>query len=80
MEGRRPHQRPAQDSELTSRGKALRAPEARRAFPTDREASPSLYSTTMRSLAPRPKVSGAYISSALAGGTTKVPGVVARAT
>ncbi len=38
------------------------------------------YSMTTRSLGPRPKVSGSYISSALAGGTTKVPGVVARAT
>jgi len=38
------------------------------------------YSTTMRSLAPRPKVSGWYISSAFGGGTTNVPGVVARAT
>ena len=32
------------------------------------------------SLPDRPKVSGVYISSALAGGTTKTPGVVARAT
>jgi hypothetical protein len=31
-------------------------------------------------LALRPKVSGWYISSAFAGGTTKVPGVVALAT
>src|SRR5262249_40812758 len=38
------------------------------------------YSTTTRSVAPRPKVSGWYISSAFGGGTTKVPGVVARAT
>ena len=38
------------------------------------------YSTITRSLAPRPKVSGMYISSALVGGTTNVPGVVARAT
>jgi hypothetical protein len=38
------------------------------------------YSTITQSLLPRPKTSGAYISSALAGGTTKVPGVVARAT
>ena len=34
--------------------------------------------TTTRSDALRPKVSGAYISSAFAGGTTKSPGVVAR--
>ncbi len=40
----------------------------------------SRYSTITRSLAPRPNVSGLYISSALGGGTTKVPGVVARAT
>jgi hypothetical protein len=38
------------------------------------------YSTMTRSVAPRPKVSGAYISSAFGGGTTNVPGVVARAT
>jgi hypothetical protein len=38
------------------------------------------YSTITQSLALRPKTSGEYISSALAGGTTKVPGVVARAT
>ena len=37
------------------------------------------HSMMTRSLLLRPKVSGAYISSALAGGTTKVPGVVARA-
>jgi hypothetical protein len=37
------------------------------------------YSTITRSLAPRPNVSGMYISSALGGGTTKLPGVVARA-
>ena len=34
---------------------------------------------TTRSPALRPNVSGMYISSALAGGTTKLPGVVARA-
>ncbi len=38
------------------------------------------YSTISQSLPLRPKTSGEYISSALAGGTTKVPGVVARAT
>ena len=38
------------------------------------------YSTITLSLLLRPKTSGEYISSALAGGTTKVPGVVARAT
>lgn len=37
------------------------------------------HSTITRSLPLRPKVSGAYISSALAGGTTNTPGVVARA-
>lgn len=37
------------------------------------------YRTTTLSLAPRPNVSGWYISSALGGGTIKVPGVVARA-
>ena len=37
------------------------------------------YSTTTMSVPPRPKVSGAYISSAFGGGTTNVPGVVARA-
>ena len=35
--------------------------------------------TTTRSDALRPKVSGVYISSALVGGTTNSPGVVARA-
>ena len=38
------------------------------------------YSTTTMSVAPRPKVSGLYISSAFVGGTTNRPGVVARAT
>jgi len=38
------------------------------------------YSTITQSLLLRPKTSGEYISSALAGGATKVPGVVARAT
>ncbi len=38
------------------------------------------YSTITRSLPERPNVSGAYISSARAGGATKLPGVVARAT
>ena len=42
--------------------------------------APLLHSTTTRSVAPRPKVSGWYISSAFGGGTTKEPGVVARAT
>lgn len=36
------------------------------------------YSTTTQSLLLRPNTSGEYISSALAGGTTNVPGVVAR--
>jgi hypothetical protein len=39
-----------------------------------------IHSTITRSLAPRPNVSGMYISSAFGGGTTKRPGVVARAT
>ena len=38
----------------------------------------AVYLTVIVCLA-TPKVSGAYISSALAGGTTNVPGVVARA-
>jgi hypothetical protein len=38
------------------------------------------YSTTTRSDAERPNVSGMYISSAFVGGTMNVPGVVARAT
>ena len=38
------------------------------------------YSTMTRSVPERPNVSGAYICSAFAGGTTKRPGVVARAT
>ena len=38
------------------------------------------YSTTTFALELRPKVSGWYISSAFAGGTTKEPGVVALAT
>jgi hypothetical protein len=37
------------------------------------------YSTTTRSVPLRPKTSGEYISSALAGGTMNSPGVVARA-
>jgi hypothetical protein len=37
------------------------------------------YSTTTTTLSARPKVSGEYISSAFVGGTTKRPGVVARA-
>lgn len=37
------------------------------------------YSMTILSVAPRPNVSGWYISSAFGGGTTKWPGVVARA-
>jgi hypothetical protein len=37
------------------------------------------YSTISQSLPLRPKTSGEYISSALDGGTTNVPGVVARA-
>ena len=40
----------------------------------------SRYSMMTRSPAPRPKVSGLYISSAFGGGTTKTPGVVAFAT
>jgi hypothetical protein len=40
----------------------------------------AIYSTFTKSVPVRPKVSGWYISSALAGGATKVPGVVARAT
>ena len=40
----------------------------------------SSYSTTTRSPRPRPNVSGWYISSAFGGGTTKVPGGVARGT
>src|SRR5262249_26010481 len=39
-----------------------------------------LHSTTTLSPPLRPNVSGLYISSALVGGTTNVPGVVARAT
>lgn len=39
-----------------------------------------VYSTLTKSVPVRPKVSGAYISSALAGGTTNCPGVVARVT
>jgi hypothetical protein len=38
------------------------------------------YSTFTKSVPVRPKVSGWYISSAFAGGTTNCPGVVARAT
>ena len=37
------------------------------------------YSTITQSLPLRPNTSGEYISSALAGGTTNLPGVVARA-
>ena len=48
------------------------ATQARESFP--------FYSTRTRSLPLRPNVSGEYISSALAGGTTKFPGVVARQT
>ena len=39
----------------------------------------SSYFTITQSLPLRPKTSGEYISSALAGGTMNVPGVVARA-
>ena len=42
--------------------------------------SAAAYSTITRSVPPRPNVSGMYISSARGGGTTNVPGVVARAT
>jgi hypothetical protein len=38
-----------------------------------------LYSTITQSLPLLPKTSGEYISSALAGGTINVPGMVARA-
>lgn len=48
--------------------------------PVTAAASRFPYSMTTRSVFPLPKVSGWYISSALAGGTTKTPGVVARAT
>lgn len=44
------------------------------------EAALPAHSTMTRALAPRPNVSGSYISSAFGGGTTKSPGVVARAT
>ena len=37
------------------------------------------YSIRTLSLAPRPNVSGAYISSAFVGGTMNIPSVVARA-
>ena len=43
-------------------------------------ASHSSTSTITQSVPDRPNVSGAYISSALAGGATKAPGVVALAT
>jgi hypothetical protein len=46
---------------------------------TGKTAQAGGYCTTTLSEALRPKVSGEYISSALAGGTTNVPGVVARA-
>ena len=39
----------------------------------------ALHRTSTRVAALRPKVSGSYISSALVGGTTKVPMLVARA-
>ena len=45
-----------------------------------RAANAPAISTITRSVPPRPKVSGWYISSAFGGGTTNVPGVVARAT
>jgi hypothetical protein len=57
---------------------------ARQAFRLNPRSSPRpssiRYSTLTRSALLRPKVSGEYISSALAGGVTKLPGVVARAT
>jgi len=70
----------------TSRRNAMRQSEIqawhlRQLLPTARTTSPRRsYSTITRSLALRPNVSGMYISSALVGGTTKVPGVVGRAT
>ena len=45
-----------------------------------RETVSRIHLTTTISLLLRPNTSGEYISSALAGGTTKVPGVVALAT
>jgi len=51
-----------------------------RSFPSMNTSTLPPYSITTRSEAPRPNVSGMYISSALGGGTTKSPGVVARPT
>jgi len=51
-----------------------------RAIRWPNELASQLDSTITMSDDERPNVSGAYISSALVGGTTKVPGVVARAT
>ncbi len=59
-------------------GAMLRFPASEPAWKTERY--DLAYSTITQSLLLRPKTSGEYISSALVGGTTKIPGVVARAT
>jgi hypothetical protein len=48
-------------------------------MPEDGDLINTYHFTITQSLPLRPKTSGEYISSALAGGTMKVPGVVARA-
>jgi hypothetical protein len=69
----------------SGRGGALREPSASFVCPCIQhrphgpQRAPGI-STITRSVFPRPKVSGVYISSARAGGTMNSPGVVARAT
>src|SRR5262249_55529944 len=65
------------DARLGESGRGLVAVATAHVSPLYRSA---VYSTTSLSPALRPKVSGWYISSALAGATTNVPGVVARVT
>src|SRR5690606_21273342 len=62
---------------LVDEGVQAVLPSGRRRLSGLRFACAAVYSTITRSWAPRPKVSGAYISSALGGGATKDPGVVA---
>lgn len=73
----------ARVAERTASARALLARGATPVASAGRGGAPApaqrAHSTITRSLAPRPKVSGSYISSALGGGTTKRPGVVARA-
>lgn len=59
--------------------RALRPPTPHARRSTRPIAPPAHYSTRTSDETPRPNTSGVYISSAVAGGSTKSPGVVARA-